>query len=371
MSSTIEEQIKAIEEEISKTDYNKATQQHIGRLKAKMARLREEMEKRRSAGGTGRGYGLKKSGNATVALVGFPSVGKSTLLNKLTDANSEVGSYHFTTLDVIPGIMEYNHAKIQILDLPGLIAGASRGKGRGREVLSVVRSADMIALVVDVFETHAEILARELEDSGLRLNQHPPDVVIKRKMRGGVTIKSTVELTKIDEEIARTVVSEYGYINADVVIREDINEDQLIDVLVGNRIYVNAMLIVNKIDLAGEELASSVLESLKEWDPVPVSAENGQNLDVLRDKVFDRLDLIRVYMKPQGQDPDLDEPMIVRKDSTIGQVCDQIHRGFRPNFRYANVWGRSAKFPGQMVGIDHVVREGDIISIIIQRNGTA
>lgn len=371
MSSSIEEQIKAIEEEISKTDYNKATQQHIGRLKAKMARLKEELEKRRSSGVPGRGYGIRKSGNATVALVGFPSVGKSTLLNKLTDARSDVAAYHFTTLDVIPGIMEHNHAKVQVLDLPGLIAGASKGKGRGREVLSVVRSADLIVLILDVFETHVEILVKELEDSGLRLNQHPPDVVVKRRDRGGVDIKSTVEMTKMDEEVARTVVSEYGYINADVVIREDITEDQLIDVLTGNRVYTNGMVILNKVDLVNRRRSRGILRKLSQWDPLPVSAESGEGLEELRDAIFERLDLIRVYMKPQGKEADLEEPMIVRRGSTIGEVCDQIHRGFRPNFRYANVWGRSAKFPGQTVGIDHQLEEGDIISIIIRRNGSA
>lgn len=371
MSSTIEEQIKAIEEEISKTSYNKATQQHIGRLKAKMARLKEELEKRRSSSGTGKGYSVKKSGNATVALVGFPSVGKSTLLNKLTDANSDVGSYNFTTLDVIPGIMEHDHAKIQVLDLPGLIAGASKGKGRGREVLSVVRSADLIILVLDIFETHVEVLVRELEESGLRLNQHSPDVVIYRRERGGVTIKSTVELTKMDEEIAKTVVVEYGYINADVVIREDVSEDQLIDVLVGNRIYAKALVILNKVDLVDEERVRSILEELSEFDPIPVSAEKDEGLETLTEAIFEMIDLIRIYMKPQGQEADLDEPMIVRRGSTIGGVCDQIHRGFRPNFRYANVWGKSAKFPGQTVGIDHRVEDEDVISIIIRRNGSA
>ena len=90
---SIEEQIAEVEEELKSTVYNKATQHHIGKLKAKLARLRQEAERRRSAGGggAGRGYAVRKSGNATVALIGFPSVGKSTLLNQITDAESQVG----------------------------------------------------------------------------------------------------------------------------------------------------------------------------------------------------------------------------------------------------------------------------------------
>jgi len=372
MSNTIEEQIQDIEEEISRTKYNKATQQHIGRLKAKMARLKEESEKRRVASGApGKGYGIKKSGNATIALVGFPSVGKSTILNRFTDANSDVGAYHFTTLDVVPGIMEFNHAKIQILDLPGLIKGASRGRGRGREVLSVVRSADLIAMILDVFETNIHVLIKELEDSGLRLNQSPPDVVVKKYERGGIIIKSTVEMTKMDEETARTVVSEFGYINADVVIREDITEDQLIDVLVGNRVYTKAIGVLNKVDLVDDDHVADILEGMGDLFVMPVSAETGSGMNELRNTFFESLDLIRVYLKPQGQDADLEEPLVVRRGSTIGEVCDYIHRGFRPNFRYANVWGNSGKFPGQMIGLDHHLKDGDIISIVIRRDGSA
>src|SRR5512135_623319 len=134
---TIEEEIRAIQEEMDKTQKNKATEHHLGRLKAKMARLKDDLIKRAiaSKGGGVEGYSVKKSGDATVTLVGFPSVGKSTLINKLTDAHSEVGSYDFTTLDVIPGVMQYKDAKIQILDLPGLVKGAASGRGKGREVI--------------------------------------------------------------------------------------------------------------------------------------------------------------------------------------------------------------------------------------------
>jgi len=371
MSSTIEEQIREIEEEISSTDYNKATQQHIGRLKAKLARLREALDKRRSAGRAGYGYGVRKSGNATVALVGFPSVGKSTILNRLTDAESEVGSYHFTTLDVIPGILHHRGAKIQMLDLPGLIKDASKGKGRGREVLSVVRSADLIILIIDVFETNLPLLVRELEASGLRLNQEPPDVVITKRERGGVSVQSTVELTHIDEEMARTIVSEYGYINAEVVIREDITDDQLIDVLTGNRVYTRAIAVLNKVDLLDDWGVQEIVGRHREWSPIPISAERGIGLDQLKDRIFEALELIRVYMRPQGEEPDLEEPLVVRRGSTVGDICDHLHRSFRPSFRYANVWGRSAKFPGQMVGLDHMLEDGDILTVVINRKKTA
>ena len=159
----IDDQIRELQEELERTPYNKATSKHIGRIKAKIARLRDEAVSRamKSAGG-GEGFTVKKSGDATVVLVGFPSTGKSTLLNKLTGTNSEVGAYAFTTLTVVPGALEHKGAKIQILDIPGLIAGAAMGKGRGKEVIGVVRGADFIVVLVDVFnEAHVDVLLRE------------------------------------------------------------------------------------------------------------------------------------------------------------------------------------------------------------------
>jgi hypothetical protein len=365
--ATMEEQIKQIDEELRKTAYNKKSQRHIGRLKAKMAHLKEETERRRSSKGKTSGYAVRKSGIASVAIVGFPSVGKSTLLNKITKAKSEVGAYDFTTLDVVPGLLEHRGAKIQILDLPGLIKDASKGKGRGREVISVVRTVDMILFMIDVFETNLKVLTDEMELAGIRVNSKPPDVQVIKRTRGGIDVNSTVKLTKIDEDLVREMLREFGIANADVVIREDVDEDRLVDALATNRHYVKAIVAINKIDLVTKAYLHEIEKRLKNWVVVPISAETSTNIELLKDKLFDTLDLVRLYMKPQGQEADMEEPLVLKKGTDVGGVCDSLHRDFRRKFRYALVWGKSAKFPGQIVGLDHVLEDGDIISLIVRR----
>ena len=365
--ANIEEQIKEIEDELGRTMYNKNTQHHIGKLKAKMARLKDDLEVRRSKGPKTAGYAVRKSGHATVALVGFPSTGKSTLLNKITNAQSEVAAYKFTTLTVVPGVMEYRGAKIQILDLPGLIKDASKGKGRGREVLSVVRSADLIILLIDVFETNIQILVDELKTANLRLNQRPPDIVISKKTRGGITVNFTSKQSTLDEDLVREMMNEYGYVNADIVIRENIVEDQLIDYISGNRLFLPAIAVINKTDLVNDAYLKQVQKRMKSWKLVPIAAEKEKGLAELKEALYGALRFINIYMKPQGKDADMVEPLVIKDGSDIGMICDSIHRDFKKNFRYAQIWGKSARFPGQIVGLDHKVSDQDVVTIIVKR----
>jgi small GTP-binding protein len=359
---TIEEEVRAIQEEIDKTQKNKATEHHLGRLKAKMARLKDDLIKQAmSKGGGAGGYSVKKSGDATVTLVGFPSVGKSTLINKLTDAHSEVGAYEFTTLDVIPGVMEYRDAKIQVLDLPGLVKGAAAGRGKGREVISVIRACDLILLLIDVFNyQQLPVLEKELYDAGIRINQRPPDVTITKTIKGGVIVSSTVELS-IDHETIKTILGEYKIHNALVNIREDVSSDQIIDVVRGNRVYIPALMVINKIDLADRNHMAHMPEAIE------ISADLDMNLDVLREAIYDTLGFINIYLKPQGEAADMDEPMIMREGCTVGDICDRLHKDFRRKFRYARVWGDSAKHAGQRVGLDHGLEDGDLVTLIIQK----
>ena len=279
----LEDEIRAIEEEISSTPYNKATSKHIGRLKAKLAKVKDDaVQRAMKAGGGGEGFSVKKSGDATAVLVGFPSTGKSTLLNALTGTESEVASYAFTTVTVIPGALEHRGAKIQILDIPGMIAGAAMGKGRGKEVISVVRSADMIVLLVDVWnEKHFDILIRELADAGIRINREKPDITIRKTSIGGVHVGSVGEIGMDDEEI-KAIMAEYRLVNAHVLIRGGATQDDLIDTMLGNRVYVPALLAVNKVDLVDGATMQSIEEDLTTRfgeRPLMISAASGYHME--------------------------------------------------------------------------------------------
>jgi ribosome-interacting GTPase 1 len=105
---------------------------------------------------------------------------------------------------------------------------------------------------------------------------------------------------------------------------------------------------------------------LKELDfPfVPISAEKNQGIEELKEAIFKKLQLIRVYTKPRMDAADLKEPMMMRTNSTIEDACNRLHRDLARDFKYALVWGKSAKFPGQKVGLNHVLVEGDIFTIV-------
>ncbi len=366
MGSSIEEQIKAIEEEIFNTQKNKATEHHIGKLKAKLARLRGDLEKRKSQGGPGVGFSLKKSGDATVGIIGFPSIGKSTLLNQLTNADSKIGAYDFTTLNVVPGVLKYKGADIQLLDLPGLIEGAAKGRGRGKEILSAIRSVDLLVLLIDVLQPEKLlVISKELFDAGLRLNQEPPDIVVVKKADGGIGINATVALTHLDEAMVKSIASEF-VINADITIREDITEDQLIDFFTQNRVYVPTIVVINKADLVFLKEGRRCADRIRKegWEAVVISAKNGSGLDRLQELIFSKLQLIRVFMKPVGKQVDKDEPLILRHGQRVEDACRSIHRDMVRQFRYALVTGPSAKHRLQKVGLQHELMDGDILTII-------
>ncbi|KAI0628013.1 developmentally regulated GTP-binding protein [Trametes polyzona] len=309
------------------------------------------LEPTSKSGGAGTGFDVQKSGDARVALIGFPSVGKSTLLSKCTHTQSESAAYEFTTLTAIPGVLEYQGARIQLLDLPGIVEGASEGRGRGRQVVATAKTADLILIMLDATKSEEQrrLLEIELDAVGIRLNKKRPDVVFKRKTTGG--INKTVPLTKTDEKTIRTILASYKLHNCDVMIREDITTDEFIDVLID---------VYNKIDAISLEQMDKLA---REDHTVVISCELGLNLDYLIDRIWEELDLVKVYTKKRGAHPDLDDPVCLRKGATVESVCNGIHRSLATNFRYA--LGKSSKFNphAQKVGLNHHVLDEDVVSI--------
>ncbi|KAK7190241.1 Ribosome-interacting GTPase 2 [Paraphaeosphaeria sporulosa] len=363
----ITEKIKEIETEMARTQKNKATEYHLGLLKGKLARLRAQLLEPApgAGGGGGQGFDVSKSGDARIALVGFPSVGKSTFLSKITKTKSEIAAYSFTTLTAIPGVLEYGGAEIQILDLPGIIEGAAEGKGRGRQVISAAKTSDMILMVLDATKKAEQrrLLEAELEAVGIRLNREPPNIYLKPKKAGGMKITFQSPPKNIDEKMVFNILRDYKILNCDVLVRdENATVDDFIDTIMApHRKYIKCLYAYNKVDAISLQ---HLRELAREPHTVVMSCELDLGIQDVVERCWQTLQLMRIYTKRQGVDPDFSEALIVRTGSTIEDVCDQIHRTLKETFKYAMVWGASAKHVPQRVGLGHVVADEDVVSII-------
>ncbi|CAC5389500.1 Developmentally-regulated GTP-binding protein 2,Uncharacterized GTP-binding protein C9.07c,Uncharacterized GTP-binding protein VNG_1111G,Uncharacterized GTP-binding protein MJ1326,Ribosome-interacting GTPase 1,Developmentally-regulated G-protein 1,Developmentally-regulated GTP-binding protein 1,Developmentally-regulated G-protein 2,Ribosome-interacting GTPase 2,Uncharacterized GTP-binding protein C02F5.3,GTP-binding protein 1,Developmentally-regulated GTP-binding protein 1 homolog,GTP-binding protein 128up len=288
------ERISEIEAEMARTQKNKATMGHLGLLKARLAKLRRELiEPKGGGGGTGDGFDVAKTGDARIGFVGFPSVGKSTLLSNLAGVYSEVAAYEFTTLTTVPGVIKYKGAKVQLLDLPGIIEGAKDGKGRGKQVIAVARTCGLIFIVLDVLKPlqHKKLIEKELEGFGIRLNKQPPNIGYRKKEKGGINLQTLVPQSELDIDTVRTILNEYKINNADVVLRDDCTADDLVDVVEGNRVFIPCIYLLNKIDqISIEEL--DIIYKVPHC--VPISAHHKWNFDDLLEKMWEYLQLVRM-----------------------------------------------------------------------------
>jgi small GTP-binding protein len=363
-----QERIKALEEEISNTKYNKRTQHAIGLMKAKLAIMKQRAEQRASVG-KGRGderFSVRKTGDGTVLLLGFPSVGKSTLLNKLTRAKSDIAAYSFTTLSAVPGLMKYKFANIQIIDVPGIVTGAASGKGRGKEVMGMLRTADLILILVDsLYPEHYRAILKEVDETGVRLNQKRPNVKIIKKDKGGINIGETVMLTKTDRNTIIDIAREMRLTNADILVHQDITGSELIDAISGDKVYTKSLTILTKSDLVTEDELKKLKEDVQ--PDVVVSAEKGVGIEELKEAIYQKMGFIRLFLKEVNKKPDMEEPLIMFKGCTIKDVCEKLHRDFVNNFKYARVWGTSAKFDGQIFRkLTKELQDKDILELHIR-----
>ncbi|ODQ80513.1 hypothetical protein BABINDRAFT_179873 [Babjeviella inositovora NRRL Y-12698] len=363
------EKIEQIKLELSRTQKNKATEYHIGLLKGKLARYRRQLLEPAagSGGSTGQGFEVQKSGDARVVLIGFPSVGKSSFLSKITKTKSEVANYAFTTLTSVPGVLEYHGAEIQVVDLPGIIRGASQGKGRGRQVVATAKTAELILMVLDATKSNdqREILEAELESVGIRLNCSKPNIHFRVKKTGGIKFNSTSPPTYLSEKICYAILKDYKIHNADILVRDpECTVDDFIDIINEDHItYVKCLYVYNKVDAVSLEETDRLA---REPQTCVMSCELDLGITDLVEAIWKNLNLTRLYTKRRGILPKLDDPMVVRHDSSIEKVCDSIHKDFKNGFKYALVWGSSAKHSPQKCGLSHIVHDEDVVQLVIK-----
>jgi hypothetical protein len=301
-----DEKIAAIQEMLAIMPHHKGTDKLQASLRAKIARLTQESE-RTLATYRRAGFYIRREGAGQIVFAGPANTGKSQLLAALTDARPEIAMYPYTTQTPMPGMMAYKDIQIQLVDTPPL------GHRSVRILLSsVLRVADLIAIVVDLGQDpvyQVEYTLTELSESHIV----PPS---------GVTPEVTADGT-----------------------------------------YIRRMAIIgNKSDLPG---AFSHLRQLRErygasFPVSAVSALEGEGLTELASALYDALEIIRVYTKAPGHKADMVEPVILRRNATLGEAAEAIHKDFKRELKYAVVWG-SGRFQGQTVSKSHVLQDADVV----------
>ncbi len=309
---TAAEKIEAIETMLAVIPKHKGTEHMRGELRARLAKLQEEGEHK--SGATRRELNsVRKEGAGQVALVGPTNSGKSRVLAALTEAAPKVADYPYTTRLPFPAMAPFENVQIQLVDLPAIDEEATLPWMR-----SIVRQADLLLAVVSL-ETDplAELQSALAELEAMRVEPVSPETP--------------------------PAPSEPG-----------------------QPLQKRLLVAANKLDLPGAAVTLELLrlEVGKTHRVVGLSAEDGIGLDELRRALFDALQVIRVYTRAPGHQPDLTQPVVLPHDATVGDAAEEIHKELGAHLKYALLWGSSGKFSGQRVGRAHVLRDGDVVEFI-------
>jgi ribosome-interacting GTPase 1 len=299
------EKIVAIEEMLAIMPKHKGTDHLRAELRSRIAKLSQQATKKTGAQRTS--MIIEREGAAQMAVIGLPNTGKSQLIASITNASPAVADYPFTTYTASPGMMAFENIQIQLVDTPSLMPQSIEWW-----LPPMLRRADALLVMVDLLDEPVLQLAEVIGQLA--------------KMRIDIGV---------------------GQVEAEAVL-----------------IRQKTLIIGNKLNQAGAGESYAVLKNEygRQLPMMAVSAREGTNLEELRRKVFQVLDIIRVYTKAPGQKPDHGDPIILTRGSTLADAAEAVHKDFRARLKYARVWG-SGKHDGIMIKRDHVLQDGDVIEL--------
>ena len=317
-AKTNQDKIKCLQEMLSVIPKHKGTEKLQAQIKTKIAKLKQESQKRHATRREGEFLTIKREGAGQVVLVGLPNVGKSEIVSSITHASPEVADYPYTTRKPTPGMMEYEDVQIQLVDMPPLTNDYLEPW-----VPQIIRNADAILMVIDLNEDSIPQMKSLFE------------ILEKFKMKPNIAkdqIESEEELEFFEEKVLRK----------------------------------NTIIIGSKSDL---ELADISLEMLmehygKHFPIIPISAKKVESLELLKRKIFELLEIIRIYTKPPGKQADYSTPYIRPAGSTVVEIAEHVHKDFLEGLKFARIW-RANKFQGQRVQRDFILEDRDVIELHI------
>lgn len=325
---TREEKLAALEEMLRVIPKHKGTEKLQADLRSRISKLKREPAKK--AGARGASHRIPAEGAGQVVLVGPPNSGKSALVARLTKAQPSVADYPMTTREETPGMMPFGDIAFQLIDLPPLCDDHVDAW-----VYDLVRGGDLAWVVAAVDDPPGalELVQRLLQAKAIRL---APATAV-RALEGAGT-------------------------DAPAAVSVDRSDDHLPDRPGWTRLP--AIVVVTGMDRPGahDDLALAAELIGDAWPCVGVSTVSGEGLGLLGDRTFDALDVIRVYTKEPGHDPDMDRPFTLPRGATVGALARTIHGEIAEQLKHARVWGASV-FDGQRVRADHVLDDGDIVEL--------
>lgn len=351
-ASTTIEKLKCLEKMLSLAPTHKGAESLRAELKTKISKLKEKLLKEKESKKRGYSLAVKKEGAAQIVLAGPPNTGKTSLLNSLSRSNYEVGDYLYTTSKPQLGTLNYHDVKLQLVDLPPLNPDAALKQA---PYFAIIRNADLVLLIIDNLNQLPPLL-KEFSDSYILLNKPKPSIIIRREAAGGLTfIGEKLIQGSLDE--VKKILRENNLANATIEIFRPVQLEDFLEILNEKLAYLPALVVLNKQDHPSKPFFHD------QFEVIPLSAPKKINLELLKEKIWQKLNLIKVYTKEPGKKPSLKEPITLKKGATLKDLAQYVHKDFIRKFSYARVWGSSAKHNAMKAGLEHPLKDNDVVEI--------